>query len=572
MEQFKPSKFFTAAALFLSFSSVAMANQAISSKEIATILEGVSAEDKLGLEKEIAGYAATILKVSPLQAVAQKQIRPQDILDLTQLSTQPEEMKAMYSWADMIKKNTLRRNVILLIDKLKNSQTPTGAQIRATPQVYIDYAVDTIVASIEAVVKMRGLTSDSKHNSYIEWQQLSEKMINKLDKSAKGMENVLAFSKSNWLKTERAEFLIDGPESFEKRELIMWQAMESINILTWSVYDDMTGTELADLLIQKKNVNKKVKIRIMVDGQVALQAGRNAQLDRMEKAGIEIVRWFSAANSFMGQHRKMIIVDNKHLIAGGLNYGDVYSHKNTKTAHWRDTDIYLKGAGAEEGNQLFAKIWNDQLNEQKNLKFSKMKIANSRSGQNENGIEVSVIDHDPRNITAGSTIMMTVLKSIREAKSTIDIQNAYIILFPALKSEIQKAIQERNVKVRILTNSSTSVDEPIVSMPILRSVLEFVNMGAEVFVKKGDTLHSKLIVVDSEFSMIMSYNLHPRSERIEGEMAIAVRDQQFSRDLLNVFERDVSEEKAQRILREEDIQLPSSPANIPTLRVFFDML
>lgn len=572
MKHIKASKFFTATTLFLSFTSIALANQTIPSKEIAAVLEGVSAEDRLGLEKEIAGYAASILKVSPLQAIAQKQIRPQDILDLTQLSTQPEEMKALFSWADMIKKNTLRRNVILLIDKLKNSPTSTGAQIKATPQVYIDYAVDTIVASIEAVVKMRGLTSDSKHNSYTEWQQLSEKMINKLDKSAKGMENVLAFSNSNWLKTEKAEFLIDGPESFAKRELLMWQAMESINILTWSVYDDMTGTELADLLIQKKNVNKKVKIRIIVDGQVALQAGRNAQLDRMEKAGIEIVRWFSAKDSFMGQHRKMIIVDNKHLVAGGLNYGDVYSHKNPKTAHWRDTDIYLKGAGAEEGNQLFAKIWNDQLNEQKNLKFSKMKIANLRTDQDKNGIEVSVMDHDPRNITAGSTIMMTVLKSIREARSTIDIQNAYIILFPALKSEIQKAIQERNVKVRILTNSGTSVDEPIVSMPILRSVLEFVNMGAEVFVKKGDTLHSKLIVVDSEFSMIMSYNLHPRSERVEGEMAVAVRDQQFSRDLLNVFEQDVSEEKAQRILRAEDIQMPTSPANIPTLRVFFDML
>ena len=573
MEPFKQSKFLTAAALFLSIAGFA---PHLSAQPLDGIpeLAAASLQEKLYIERQILEYTASILKVPPAQALSQKQILSQDILDLSEKDTTEQEKAFLLKFADMVEKKTLRKNITQFIENTKSSSTPLGAKIRETPQVNLDYAVETLASSIEAVVRLRGLTSDSKQNSYLEWSSLSALMEIRLDQSLPGKENVLALSGSQWLKTENAEFLIDGEASFAKRELLMNTAQSSINILTWSVYDDLTGTELADLVIQLKKKNRNLKVRIMVDGQVAQQAGRNAQLSRMEKAGAEVIRWFSQKNSFMGQHRKMIVVDNQHLVAGGLNYGDVYSHKNPdlKIARWRDTDIYLKGAGAEEGNQLFAKLWNDQLSEQKKLKYAKMKITNLRSAQNESGVDVAILNHDPQEPLEGSTIMMTILKSIREAKNTIDIQNAYIILFPALKVEIQKAIRERNVKVRILTNSAQSVDEPIVSIPILRSVLEFVKMGAEVYVKKNATLHSKLIVVDSEFSMIMSYNLHPRSERVEGEMAVAVRDSKFATDLLEIYKEDISESKAQRINTESDLVLPNSPVSIPTLRLFFDML
>lgn len=574
MEPSKQSKFFTVAALILSFGLGANAAQPeITSKDLSVILQSASIQDRIYIHKQVLEYTASILRVPPIQVMAQHQILAQDVLDLSERDTTDQEKRVLLIWADMIEKKTLRGNIEALINNIKNSPTPVGEKIKATPQIYINYAQETLASSIEAVVKMRGLTSDSKKNSYLEWSQLSEIMIRKLNQSASGSENILQLSNSRWLKTESAEFLIDGPASFAKREMLMSKAVNSINILTWSVYDDLTGTQLGDQLIALKAKNKKLKIRIIIDGQVARGAGRNAQLTRMQNSGVEIVHWINPENTYMGQHRKMIIVDNKHLVAGGLNYGDVYSHKNPdlKVSRWRDTDIYLKGAGAEEGNQLFAKIWNEQLGQQTDLKYSKMRFSGLRSDQDKPGIEVSIIDHEPNATSEGSNIMMTILKSIREAKTSIDIQNAYIILFPALKIEIQNAIK-RNVRVRIHTNSGQSVDEPIVSIPILRSVLEFVKMGVEVYVKKGATLHSKLLVVDSEFSMIMSYNLHPRSERVEGEMAIAVKDARFAANLLEVFNSDISGEKAQQIKNINELVLPSSPVAVPTLRLFFDML
>lgn len=574
MEPSKQSKFFTVAALILSFGVAANAAlPEITPKDLSVVLQSASIQDRIYIQKQVLEYTASILRVPPTQVMSQRQILAQDVLDLSEKDTTDQEKRVLLIWAEMVEKKTLRGNIEALINSIKNSPTPAGEKIRATPQMYISYAQETLASSIEAVVKMRGLTADSKKNSYIEWSQLSERMLTKLNQPSAEPQNLLQFSASRWLKTQAAEFLIDGPASFAKREMLMSQAQNTINILTWSVYDDVTGTELADQLLALKNKNKKLKIRIIVDGQVARGTGRNAQLKRMQDGDIEVVHWFNSANNYMGQHRKMIIIDNEHLVAGGLNYGDVYSHKNPdlKVSRWRDTDIYLQGAGAQEGNHLFAKLWNQQLSEQKHLKYTKMRLSNQRPSPDKAGIEISIIDHEPTGATEASNIMMTILKAIRSAKATIDIQNAYIILFPTLKTELQNAIK-RNVRVRILTNSGQSVDEPIVSIPILRSVLEFVKMGAEVYVKKGATLHSKLIVVDSEFSMIMSYNLHPRSERVEGEMAIAVKDPQFAAGLLEVFGNDISEEKAQHIKQESDLILPSSPVAVPTLRLFFDML
>lgn len=371
----------------------------------------------------------------------------------------------------------------------------------------------------------------------------------------------------------------------------------------------MTGKALVDLLLRKKRDNPNLNIRVLVDGQVAALAGHNAELARLEandplnknssaskQKPIKIIRWKSKEHTYVGQHRKMLIVDNEHLVAGGINFGDVYSHKNPdeKVPRWRDTDVYLKGAAAQEGNKLFAEIWNEQVREQGKSPTWNMPVpatkalaipqvathADKSSVSNKYGFTVKIINNDPRTHREGSTIMLTVLKAIREATQQIDIENAYIILFPALKNEIQGAL-DRGVKVRILTNSSESVDEPAVSIPILRSVGELADLRsatsgapAEVFIRKGTTLHSKILMIDGLDTYVMSYNLHPRSERIEGEMAIIIRNAAFTQGMHAQFSTDTTPDKATRINSSNRDELPikNDPTALAVLRIFFDTL
>ena len=59
---------------------------------------------------------------------------------------------------------------------------------------------------------------------------------------------------------------------------------------------------------------------------------------------------------------------------------------------------------------------------------------------------------------------------------TIDIENAYFLNVPGLNQLLHAALM-RGVEVRILTNSKTSVDEPLLSEPIMKSLPDLVESG-----------------------------------------------------------------------------------------------
>lgn len=538
--------------------------------ELSELLETLRPDQRTYLKRAIEGYLAAILK-KPLDPNS-KSIPALSIKDLSEQDTVTHEKEILRVLSILANKNKLGTSIDILIGEVKKGAGPVSQQINALPPQKLAYAKAMLQGAVEGVLRLRGLTQDSKENEYLEWSQLSQTMIQKIDADQANpntQPNLLSLAETQWINTGKTEILVDGPASFTKREAIMKDATDSINILTWAIYDDKTGKDLVDLLLTKRSQNLNLKIRVIVDGQVAA-ANYGPQVTRLEQKGIQVIRWFSKAKPFVGQHRKMIIVDNKKMVAGGLNFGDVYSHKNAQSAHWRDTDIYVEGNGATEGNRLFSQIWNQQIAEHK-MTYEKMRLPVLSKGANEN-IKIGIINHDAVVSQKGSTIMLTILKSIRGATKQIDIENAYIILFPALKNELAKAIKERGVKVRVFTNSGESVDEPVVSVPILRSVSEFADMGAEVYIKKGTTLHSKLMVIDNRYSMVMSYNLHPRSERLEGEMMIVIDNEKIAEEMHDIFTKDTATANAYRIGSSLEVKIPDSPTTIPTLRIFFDML
>ncbi len=580
MKHIKPSKLLAPALLILSLSPISHADQPqmkanlFQTDAVSQILkdQGFSAREQRKAEERGSEYILNVLGLNPNGTA--KEVDPFEVRDLSQEDTTEDEKNLLEGWAHKYDNGTLRPSIHFALEQLKGTDSDIGKMLKNMPPEKQAYAEAALANSIEAIVKLRGLTLDSQYNRYREWSKLSEEMTDQVDKSQKKQRDVLDLSGSSWVRTEAAEILVNGTASFAKRNQLMKEAKSSINILTWAIYDDVTGTQLADLLIAKKQENPKLEIRVMVDGQIAVGPGHSVQVGRLEHAGIQVSRWFNTEYNYVGQHRKVMIVDDMHSISGGLNFGDVYSHQNPdlKVPRWRDTDVYMKGAGAQAANrEIFAKLWNDQLRMQPKLKYARMKLDDVKPSQS--GIEVAVINNDPiESQKSGSKINLTILKAIREANDKVDIENAYIILFPALKREIEDALK-RGVKVRVFTNSGESVDEPAVSTPILRSVSDFMAMpGAKVYTKKGATLHSKILVVDGKFAMVMSHNLHPRSERMEGEMAVAIRDAAFATNLHKVFDNDVSPENAYEPKSQADLNVKQNPVLVPSLRIFFDLL
>jgi cardiolipin synthase A/B len=433
---------------------------------------------------------------------------------------------------------------------------------------------------VEAEIVARG-ANGSNEGRFTDWNETSKQLLAQVRNTAvppKGPGNPSAFLDARFVgeleKLTESKFtagntitpLFNGPASFAERDKLIDNATTSIHMLSWAFYDDVTGEETTKKLIAAKQ--RGVDVKIMVDGNVAKQPGHDKMLAALEAAGVEVVRWNDPARPHDGQHRKCMIVDGKTAIAGGMNVGDVYSHKGpAEKPKWRDTDAKIGGPAVTDATRLFAQLWNAQAARLGLTKVSEPPAPAAASATATNG-RAQVVDDAP-GPKGDAHILLAALKAIEGATTRIDIENAYLITTPALQEALLAALK-RGVPVRILTNSAESVDEPIVSAPILESLPSLIAAGAEVYLKQGDTLHSKFMVVDDVFSMITSYNLHPRSERYEGEVAFNAIDESLAKDMRKQFEADIAVGK--RLAKPEDVVIPKTALSVLAKRFFFDQL
>ncbi len=343
-----------------------------------------------------------------------------------------------------------------------------------------------------------------------------------------------ALTGSKFLPGGAVDYLVDGPASFAQKDRLMREAGKTIYVATYAIYDDVTGDETTEILLAKKK--QGVDIKFMTDNKLAyVFGGRN--LKRLAAAGIDVVRYQESPRTHDYLHVKMIIVDGEYAIEGGMNFGDPYSHKNPAGLKWRDTDVLYTGPAVTDSVKLFAGMWNSQVKE------PARRVAVPQSPAAGTGqARISVLLQNPPSLAP--PILLSILKAIQGATDRVNIENAYIVAIPAFTRAVMEA-RARGVEVNILTNSKESIDSDGKSFAdtIIKGLKVFADAGVNVYLKQGQTLHSKFMTVDGVFCSLGSYNLHPRSERYDTELNISVLDRDSTARLDSVFSRDIAEAK-----------------------------
>ena len=127
--------------------------------------------------------------------------------------------------------------------------------------------------------------------------------------------------------------------------------------------------------------------------------------------------------------------------------------------------------------------------------------------------------------------------------------------------EIFGSLRERGVEVSSLTNSLASTDERVVHGGYVKYRKDLLAQGVELFELKPSpsgrgtvasglhgysraALHAKTIIVDQEVLFIGSFNLDPRSARLDTQNGIVVRSPELAAQALRVFEEVTSPDNA----------------------------
>jgi len=316
----------------------------------------------------------------------------------------------------------------------------------------------------------------------------------------------------------------------------MVQEADEIEMMTWAFYDDATGMEIAQELLAAGA--RGAKVRLLVDAQTSGKPSHQKAIALLTgKPGIEITSWSSANSGFAyyGNHRKQLVTTRRtpeglktQVLLGGRNPGDLYY----KT--WDDSEVLIEGAAAKGFQQLGNEVWNSAAGPQAGNQVKLSALPKSAAGKSATS-KTAAVNHIPGPGSKNGIYQAhrIVMDSMAKGDEVL-IENAYVILDPGMYRAILRA-QKRGVKITVLSNSLQSVDEPIVANPISKSMshLATVSIGklekAGVYVKTGDKLtdHTKVSVflkkeqgqVQSGLVIDMSHNLHPRSLRLEGEVA-----------------------------------------------------
>jgi len=291
-------------------------------------------------------------------------------------------------------------------------------------------------------------------------------------------------------------------------------------------------------------------------------------------------------------HEKIWIIDGEtdHGVAvvGGLNIANEYFRVDPQEPgrYWRDQDVIVRGdvvkdmvTTFERNYEYFHKVkesrgifntdkyWSATRTMMKMTgKLSMRHVTDERLNKIVRELAEKKLDLKYQNAKSrffqnrprfGETyIEQAYLKSIKGAKSEVLIANAYFVASTALIETIKDAAR-RCVKVIILTNSPGTNDLPMLTIVGRDYYDDMLVVNDEAVVKSCDgggvqiwewqgrrahandqtegTIHAKYAVFDRRVSIVGSYNMDPRSRKLNSESAIVFENEELSRQLADLF-------------------------------------
>ena len=163
----------------------------------------------------------------------------------------------------------------------------------------------------------------------------------------------------------------------------------------------------------------------------------------------------------------------------------------------------------------------------------------------------------------------TILKDIQGKIATLQkdllIESAYFVMREE-SIDTMKDLQERGVRVRVLTNSLASNDVVAAHAGHAKRREAMIANGMELYEYRPDSrvgktrayrgeskaaLHTKAMVFDRESVFIGSFNLDPRSAAINTEAGLYVESPELAQQVIEYMDEGVQPENSYRVLLDE---------------------
>jgi cardiolipin synthase A/B len=333
------------------------------------------------------------------------------------------------------------------------------------------------------------------------------------------------------------DLLINGDQIFPAFLETIEQAQRTINLLTYVYWRGDIARDVAQLLCRRARAG--IEVNVLLDWVGTAKMDRRLVAD-MRDAGVCVAKFrplkpYAVRRLNNRTHRKMLIVDGRVGMIGGVGIAEEWTGDAQDPDHWRDTHVRVTGPVVRHLQGAFGENWleatGDALVGDGYLPSLEpvndggpMQLVRSKAGVGDTNVEALYF------------------LAIESARRTLDLTAAYFSPRPAF-IEVLCDAANRGVDVRILV-PGPHIDKEFVRIAGRGAYEPLLECGIEVFEYQPTMLHAKTMCIDGTWASVGSVNFDNRSFQLHDEATLCVQSERFAGELTEQFERDLEASEA----------------------------
>ena len=359
--------------------------------------------------------------------------------------------------------------------------------------------------------------------------QLAMSCSGKLRPGFQGLANLSgATSLRRLLGGNQIELLVNGEQAYPAMLQAIDAAEHSVYLGSYIFDGGGVGRRFVDSLVAARA--RGVEVRVLIDGVGRMYSWPRAHR-RLKKRGVPVAIYLPPSllppkfTINLRNHRKILVIDGEQAFTGGINIRqDHLVQSASKRRQAEDIHFRVQGPVVQQLQEVFVSDW----------RFSSNLFISPRAYQKiptDEGACCRVITDGPNDDM--DKLLRILIGAIDAASQSVLIMTPYFVPEKELEVALQNAAL-RGVRVRLILPGTNNM--PFVNWAVFHMIGDMLECGVECYLYKGSFVHSKLFVVDEYYVLIGSFNLDPRSLKLNFEVAVESYSESAAAPLVEYFE------------------------------------
>lgn len=273
---------------------------------------------------------------------------------------------------------------------------------------------------------------------------------------------------------------------------------------------------ILDILIEK--VKQGVEVRLLYDDAGCITTLSPDYYKVLNRLGIKAkvfnpIRPRLAMQMNNRDHRKILVIDGKVGMTGGINLADEYINKKERFGHWKDCSVMIRGEAVWNFTLMFLQFWNYDEPVKDDLFQFKPSFDEFEEIADDGYVQpYSDSPTDEENVGEYTHINM-----INSATNYVYATTPYLVIDNETKTALMLAAKN-GIDVRILT---PHIPDKWYVFEVTRSnYRHLIEAGVKIYEYTPGFVHSKTFVVDDKMAIVGTVNMDYRSYYLHYECGV----------------------------------------------------